>query len=79
MMSIGEKKKLTEVRLIHAEQISVHNFIVLRKKQWRQLKTKLVKQEASEASILNQWESMGFPKLNVCFKTNAHCVWQMST
>ena len=33
MMSIGEKKKLTEVRVIHAEQISVHNFIVLRKKQ----------------------------------------------
>ena len=59
MTSISEKKKITaEVRLIHAEQISSYNFIVLRKKQLTELKTKKVKQ-----GILNQWESMGFPKL----------------
>ena len=47
------------MRLIHAEQTSLHNFIVLRKKQWTQLKTKQIKED-----ILNQWESMGFPKLD---------------
>ena len=31
LTSICEKKISAEVRLIHAEQISLHNFIVLRK------------------------------------------------
>ena len=31
MMSISEKKNSAEVRLIHAEQMSLYNFIVLRK------------------------------------------------
>ena len=33
MTSICVKKKSAEVRLIHAEQISLYNFIVLRNKQ----------------------------------------------
>ena len=41
MTSICEKKISAEVRLIHAEQMSLHNFVNLRKKQWTQLKTKL--------------------------------------
>ena len=57
MTSICEKKISAEVRLIHEEQISLYNFIVLRKNK-TQLKTKQVKQD-----ILNQWESMDFPKL----------------
>ena len=32
MRSIYEKNNSTEVRLIHAEQISSYNFIILRKK-----------------------------------------------
>ena len=56
---IYEKKISAEVRLIHAEQISSYNFIVLRKKQLTQLKIKQVEQD-----ILNQWESMGFSKLS---------------
>ena len=32
MTSIGEKKISAEVRLFHAEQMSLYNFIVLRKK-----------------------------------------------
>ena len=55
MTSICEKKISAEARIIHAEQISLYNFIVLRKNK---LKTKQVKQD-----ILNQWESVGFPKL----------------
>ena len=47
-----------EARLIHAEQMSLYNFIILRKKQWTQMKTKQLKQD-----ILNQQESIGFPKL----------------
>ena len=49
MTSIYKKKISTEVRLIHAEQMSLNNFIILRKKQWRQMKTKKLKQD-----ILNQ-------------------------
>ena len=49
MTSICEKKISAEVRLIHAEQISLYNFIILRKKQWTQMKTKQLKQD-----ILNQ-------------------------
>ena len=33
MMSIHEKKFLAEVRLIHAEQMPLYNFIILRKKR----------------------------------------------
>ena len=59
MTSIYEKRVSAKVRLTHAEQISLYNFIVFRKNE-RQLKTKQVKQD-----ILNQCGSMGFPKLKV--------------
>ena len=49
MTSIYEKKISGEVRLIHAEQMSLYNFTILRKKQWTQMKTKKLKQD-----ILNQ-------------------------
>ena len=49
MTSIYEKKISAEVRLIHAEQMPLYNFIILRKKQWTQMKTKQLKQD-----ILNQ-------------------------
>ena len=49
MTSIYEKKNSAEVRLVHAEQMSLYNFIILRKKQWTQMKTKKLKQD-----ILNQ-------------------------
>ena len=38
--------------------MSLYNFIILRKKQGTQMKTKKLKQV-----ILNQQESIGFPKL----------------
>ena len=59
MTSIYEKKISAEVRLIHAEQISLYKFHCFKKKQQTQWKTKQVKKD-----ILNQWESMGIPKLN---------------
>ena len=43
MTSIFEKIILAEARLIHAEQMSIYNFIALRKKQWAQMKTKQLK------------------------------------
>ena len=49
MMSIYEKIISAKVWLIHAEQMSLYNFINLRKKQWKQMKTKQLKQD-----ILNQ-------------------------
>ena len=49
MTSIYEKKISAEVWLVHAEEKSVYNFIIVRKKQWTQVKTKQLKQE-----ILNQ-------------------------
>ena len=49
MASIYEKKISAEVRLFHAEQMYLYNFIILRKKQWTQMKTKQLKQD-----ILNQ-------------------------
>ena len=49
MTSIYEKNFLAEVRLIHAEQIPLYNFIILRNRQWTQMKTKQLKQD-----ILNQ-------------------------
>ena len=59
MTSTSEKKIAAEVGLIHAEQISLYKFHRFKKKQQTQLKTKQVKQD-----MLNQWESMGFPKLH---------------
>ena len=49
MMSIYEKKVSPEVWLIHVEQMSLQNFIILRKKQWTQMKIKQLKRD-----ILNQ-------------------------
>ena len=43
------KKNLAEVQLIHAEQVLLYNFMILRKRQWTQMKTKQLKQD-----ILNQ-------------------------
>ena len=57
MTSICWKKISTEVRLIHAHQMSLYNLIILRK-QWTQMKAKQLKQ-----GLLNQYESLGFPKL----------------
>ena len=39
------KKISAEVRLIYAEQMSLYNFVILRKKQWTQMKTKQLKQD----------------------------------
>ena len=49
MTSFYEKKISAEARLIHAEQMPLYNFIILRKKQWTQMKIKQLKQD-----ILNQ-------------------------
>ena len=49
MTPIYKKKNSVEILLIHAEQMSLYNFNILRKKQWTQIKTKQCKQE-----ILNQ-------------------------
>ena len=49
MTSIYEKKISAEGRLIHAKQMSLYNFIILRKKQWTQMKTEQPKED-----ILNQ-------------------------
>ena len=48
-VNLWEKKNSAEVRLVHAEQVSLNNFIILSKKQWTQMKTKKLKQD-----ILNQ-------------------------
>ena len=55
MTSVCEKNISAEVRLIYVEQVSLYIFIVLRKNNRQQLKQ----------DILNQWESMGFSKLNL--------------
>ena len=49
MTSVYEKKISAEVQLIHAAQMPLFNFIILRKRQWTQMKTKQLKQD-----ILNQ-------------------------
>ena len=49
MTSIYEKKISAEVRLIYAEKMYLCNFIILRRKQWAQMKTKQLQQD-----ILNQ-------------------------
>ena len=59
MTSIYEKNISAEVRLTHADQMSLYNFIILRKKQWTQMKTKQLRQD-----ILNQQESISFSNLN---------------
>ena len=41
------KKISIELRLIHAGQISLYNFIILRKKQWTHMKTKQLEQGIS--------------------------------
>ena len=58
MTSCMRKENLAEVRFIHAEQMSLYNLIILRKEQWTHMKIKQLKQD-----ILNQYESIGFPKL----------------
>ena len=45
MTSVYEKKISAEVRLIHAGQMPLYNFIILSKKQWTQMKTKQLKQD----------------------------------
>ena len=45
MTSIYEEKTLAKVWLIHAEQMFLYNSIILRKKQWTQMKTKQLKEE----------------------------------
>ena len=45
MTSIWEKKISAEVWLIHAEQMSLYNFIILRKKTMTKMKTKQLKQD----------------------------------
>ena len=52
MTSICERKKLAKVRLINAEQISLYNFIILRKNNRYRLKNKQVKQDISNQSDL---------------------------
>ena len=49
MTSIYEKINSAEVRLIYAEQMPLYNFLILRKRQWTQMKIKQLKQD-----ILNQ-------------------------
>ena len=58
MTSCMRKENLAEVRFIHAEQMPLYNLIILRKEQWTHMKIKQLKQD-----ILNQYESIGFPKL----------------
>ena len=64
MTSVCEKKNSAEVQLIHAEQISLYNFIVLRKKQYTQLKTKQLKQDINENLwvFLNSWLKITLPR-----------------
>ena len=45
MTSIYEKKVSAEVPLIHVEQMSLYNFIILTKKQWMQMKITQLKQD----------------------------------
>ena len=45
MTSIYEKKIWAKARLIHAGQMLFYNFIILKKKQWTQMKTKKLKQD----------------------------------
>ena len=47
MTSAYEIKISAEVRLVHAEQMPLNNFIILRKKQWTQVKTKQLKLDIS--------------------------------
>ena len=49
MTSVSEKKISAEVRHIHAEQTPLYSYIVLRKKQQTQLKTKQANQRHFKA------------------------------
>ena len=53
-MSFYEKKISAKVRLIHAEQMSIFNFVILRKKQWAQMMTKQLKQDILTKPIIVQ-------------------------
>ena len=67
MTSIYAKNISEQVRLIHAEEMYLYSFIILRKKQWTQKKAKQFKQD-----ILNQQEFIGFPQLSITLsKTDA--------
>ena len=59
MTSICEKNVSAEVRLIHTDQITLYKFHRFKKQ---------VKQ-----GILNQWEFMGFPKLQSKTWKTVHC------
>ena len=47
MMSMCKKIFFAEVQLIHAEQMSLYNFVILRKKQLTQLKNEQLRQDIS--------------------------------
>ena len=47
MTSMCKKKFLAEVQLIHAEQMSLYNFVILRKKQLTHLKNEQLRQDIS--------------------------------
>ena len=71
MTSIYETKISTEVRLIHAKQMSIYNFIILRKKQWAQMKTKHLKQD-----ILNQYDySSSFLDIHWLYNDNTESIY----
>ena len=57
MTSICDKKISAKVRLIHAEHVSLYNFIFLRKK------TIDTAEDLITGDILNQLYSMSFSKL----------------
>ena len=57
MTSIYEKKISAEVRLIHAEQMSLYNFIILRKKTMDTDQDKI-----TQVRHFKSKESIGFPK-----------------
>ena len=57
MTSICEKKISAEVRLIHAEQMPLYNFIILTKKQWIQTDEDYTTQARQFKSIGMYWFS----------------------
>ena len=56
MTSIYEKKIPAEVQLINAKQMSLYNFIILRKKQWTQMQD-ILNQARHFKSIRIYWFS----------------------
>ena len=67
MTSIYEKKNLGRSAAYSCRANVLYDFIILRKKQWTQMKTKQLKQD-----ILNHQESMGFPRLNAATETRTN-------